>query len=65
MKIKNVVIYAKKEFTEDNKKVRDHCHFTGIYKGAAQIKCNMNYRIAKDILVIFHIGSTYDYDLII
>ena len=28
-------------------------------------KCNMNYKITKDIPVIFHNGSTYDYHLII
>ena len=37
----------KKRFTNDNKKVRDHCHFTGKYRGAAHSKCNMNYKISK------------------
>ena len=43
MKIKNATICAKKRFTKDNKKVRDYCHFTGKYKGAAHSNCNMNY----------------------
>ena len=65
MKIKSFVIYAKKRFTKDNKKVKDHCHFRGKYRGAAHDKCNMNYKITQDIPVIFHNGSTYDYHLII
>ena len=36
---------CKKRFTNDNKKVTDHCHFTGKYRGAAHNNCNMNYEI--------------------
>ena len=36
---------CKKRFTKDNKKVRDHCRFTGKYRGAAHSKCNMNYEL--------------------
>ena len=46
-------------------KVRDHCHFTGNYRGAAHNVCNLNYKAPKEILVIFHNGSTYDYHFII
>ena len=56
---------CKKRFTKDNKKVRDDGHFTGKHRGAAHNKSNMNYNITKDIPVIFHNGSTYDYNLII
>ena len=62
-KIKNFVI-CKKRFTNDNKKVKDHCHFTEKYTGAAHNKCNMNYKISKNISVVFHNGSTYDYHFI-
>ena len=65
MKIKNVAIYVKKRYTKDNKKVRDHFHFTGKYRGAVHNNFNMNYKITKDIPVIFHNVSTYDYHLII
>ena len=35
-----------KEFNEPkNKKVRDHCHYTGLYRGAAHNNCNLKYRI--------------------
>ena len=55
----------KTRLTKDNKKVRDHCHFIGKYRGAAHNKCNMNYKITKDIPVIFHSSSTYAYHLMI
>ena len=29
---------CKKRFTNDNKKVKDRCHFTGKYRGAAHSK---------------------------
>ena len=46
-------------------KVRDHCHYTGKYRGAAHNICNLRYKIPKEILIIFHNGSTYDYHFII
>ena len=55
---------CKKEFNNDNK-VRDHCHYTGKYRGAAHNKCNLRYKIPKEIPVLFHNGSTCDYHLII
>ena len=55
---------CKKEFNNDNK-VRDHCHYTGKYRGAAHNKCNLNYKILKESPVVFHNGSTYDYHFII
>ena len=46
-------------------KVRDHCHYAGKYRGAAHSICNLRYNIPKEIPVVFHNGSTYDYHLII
>ena len=46
-------------------KVRDHCHCTGKYRGAAHNICNLKYKVPKEIPVIFHNGSTYDYHFII
>ena len=54
----------KKEF-KLNQKVRDHCHYTGKCRGAAHSICNLRYRIPKEIPVVFHNGSTYDYNFII
>ena len=59
----NICHICKKEFNND--KVRDHCHFTGKYRGAAHNTFNLRYKIPKNIPVIFHNGSTYDYHFII
>ena len=49
----------------DSDKVKDYCYFTGKYRGAAHNTCNLNYKIPKNIPVIFHNGSIYDYHFII
>ena len=52
----NVCYICKKEFrTDDNNeiafrkyhKVRDHCHYTGKYRGAANNICNLRYKTPK------------------
>ena len=48
-----------------NYKVRDHCHYTGKYREAAHNIFNLRYKIPKEIPVVFHNGSTYDYHFII
>ena len=55
----------KKEFDKKKYKVRDHCHYTGKYRGAAHNICNLRYKIPKEIPIVFHNGSTYDYHFII
>ena len=61
---------CKKEFNTDDSdkkhhKVKDHCHYTGKYRGAAHNICNLRYRIPKEIPIVFHNGSTDDYHFII
>ena len=46
-------------------KVRDHCHYTGEFRGAAHSICNLRYKIQREIPVVLHNGSTYDYHFII
>ena len=46
-------------------RVRDHCHYTGKYRGAAHKNCNLNYKVLKEIPIVFHNGSAYDYHFII
>ena len=59
---------CKKEFNNNGKKqqkVKDHCHYTGKYRGAAHNIFNLRYKVPKEIPVVFHNGSTYDYHFII
>ena len=46
-------------------KVKDHCHYTGKYKGAAHSICNLKYSVPKEIPITFHNGSNYYYHFII
>ena len=46
-------------------KVRDHCHFTGKYRGAAHNKCNLKCMKPKVLPVIFHNLQGYDAHLFI
>ena len=53
------------EFAKDDKKVRDHCHLSGKYRGAAHNKCNLKYRRPNFTPVLFHNLSGYDSHLFI
>ena len=57
----------KDKYVKDKKycKVRDHCHYTEEYRGAAHSICNLKNSVPKKILIVFHNGSNYDYDFII
>ena len=55
-----------KEFNDPrNRKVRHHCHYTGLYRGAAHNNCNLKYRIPDYIPIVFHNLSGYDAHLFI
>ena len=59
---------CKKEFDTDDKKhykVKDHCHYTGKYRGAAHNICNLRYKIPKEMPIVFHNDSSYNYHFII
>ena len=63
-----IINYKKKEFDtidKKNYKVRDHCHYTGKYRGAAHNICNLRYNVPKEVPVVFHNESTYDYHFLI
>ena len=52
-------------FSEKKKKVRDHCHYSGFYRGAAHSSCNLQYKIPNYIPVVFHNLAGYDAHLFI
>ena len=56
-------ICKKKLNLED--RVRDHCHYTGRYRGAAHNKCNLKYSKPNNISVFFHNLAGYDSHLFI
>ena len=66
-----VCYICKKEFSTDGdnkryQKLRDHCHYTGKYRGAAHDIFNLRYKKPKEIPLVFHNSSTtYDYRFII
>ena len=53
-----------KQFTEDLYKVKDHCHICGKFRGAAHSKCNIGFRLRRDIPIFFHNLRRYDSHLI-
>ena len=71
MKMQKSVIFVKETFEnkylKDKKyrKVRDHCHYTGEYRGAAHSMCNLKYSVPKEVPLVFDNGSNYDYRFII
>ena len=54
-----------KPFNFKDPKVRDHCHYTGRYRGPALSLCSLRYRIPSYIPIVFHNLSGYDTHLFI
>ena len=48
----------------NRKKVKDHCHYTGKFRGVTHSKCNLIYKVTKDIPIIIH-NASYDAHFII
>ena len=48
----------------DDENVRDHCHITGKFRGAAYWTCNINLQLTKKVPAIFHNLRGYDSYLI-
>ena len=64
--MQNSVIFVKEKLKlhmKDKKygKVRDYCHFTGEYKGAAYSICNLKYSVSKKISIVFHNIPNYHF----
>ena len=54
-----------KPFNFKDPKVRDHCHYTGHYRGPTHSICNLRYKIPSYIPVVFHNLPGYDVHLFI
>ena len=55
---------CEKLIDNDDEKVRDHCHITSKFRGAAHWDCNINFQLTKKVPVIFHNLRGYDSHLI-
>ena len=53
---------CKQELNTD--KVKDNCHVTGKFRGAAHNKCNLKLRIPRKLPLIFHYLQGYDRHII-
>ena len=66
------ICYICKENVEDKsfkdkkyRKFRDHCHYTGEYRGVPHSICSLKWSVPKTIPIVFHKGSNYGYHFII
>lgn len=53
------------EFTSENCKVRDHCHYNGVYRGASHSRCNLRQKQPRFIPMLFHKLEGYDSHLFV
>ena len=64
----NICHICKEEIKEGEKKIKEHCHITGNYRGMSHNQCNLDYRIVKHnwkLICLFHNLRRYDAHLII
>ena len=64
IQLSNTSWISEKLIDNDDEKVRDHCHMTGKFRGAAHWSCNINLQLTKKVPVIFHNLRGYDSHLI-
>src|SRR5437868_6150443 len=55
---------CEKSLSSKDIRVRDHCHVTGKYRGAAHQKCNLDFKIKRRIPIVFHNLKGYDSHLL-
>ena len=55
------------KYAKDKKyhKVRVCCHYTGECRDVPHTKYNLKYSMPKEILIVFHNGSNYDYHFMV
>ncbi|XP_021342706.1 uncharacterized protein LOC110443060 [Mizuhopecten yessoensis] len=49
-----------KHFTDSSTVVRDHCHLSGKFRGAAHTECNLKYKYPSHIPCVFHNLKQFD-----
>ena len=64
IQLSNICWICEKLIDDDDEKVRDHCHVTGKFRGAAHWSCNINLQLTKKVPVIFHNLRGYNSHLI-
>ena len=55
-------MFAKHKY---HRKVRDHCHYTGKYRGVPHSFCNLKFNVSNQIAGVFYNGSNHEYHFII
>ena len=60
----NICWICEKLIDKDDENVRDHCHVTGKFRGAAHWSCNINFQLTKKVPLIFHSLRGFDSHLI-
>ena len=63
-RLSNTCWICEKLIDDDDEEVRDHCHVSDKYRGAAHWSCNINLQLTKKVPVIFHNLRGYDSHLI-
>ncbi|KAJ8911385.1 hypothetical protein NQ315_013520 [Exocentrus adspersus] len=56
---------CEKPFEAGELKTKDHCHLSGMYRGPAHQKCNLNYKNSFTVPVVSHNLTGYDSHLLI
>ena len=51
---------CEKLIDNDEEKVRDHCHVTGKFRGAAHWGCDINFQLTNKVPVISHNLKVFD-----
>ena len=39
---------------KNRRKVKDHCHYTGKFRGDAHSDCNLKYKVTNNISIVIH-----------
>ena len=50
----NICQMCEKLIDDDDGKVKNHCHVTGKFRGAAHWSCNVNLHLTKKVPVVFY-----------